>query len=84
MGFDVEAFLRGHFWTMAVAAAAVLGCLAVIARAHERARALQVASAALARARAALEERRARGLDSPLLPRLDPLEARLRRLAARS
>ena len=82
MGFDVEAFLRGHFAALAVAAAALWGCLLVAARSHERARALAETAGAVARARSRCEQRRARGFDSPLLPRLEPLEARLRRLGA--
>lgn len=81
MGFDVEALLREHFWTAAIGAAAALGCLAVLARAHERARALAETAAALVRARAGLEGRRA--LSALLLPRLDAIDDRLRRLAPR-
>lgn len=83
MGFDVEAFLRGHFATLAVAAAALWGCLLVLARAHERARALAEAAGALALARSRCEQRRARGADAPLLPRLESLEASVRRLLSR-
>jgi hypothetical protein len=81
VGFDVEAFLRGHFWALAIAAAAVAGCLAVWARMHDRARALRETGALLARVRAALEDRRGRGFDVPLLARVDALVARLRRIS---
>ena len=79
MGF--EAFLRDHVWTLAIAAMAVAGCLAVFVRMHESARALRGTAAILGRVRAALEARQARGFDVPLLPRLESLEARLRRLS---
>ncbi len=80
MGFDVEAFLREHGGTLVIAAVAIAACWAAFARMHERARALVETGAALARARASLEERRARGFDVALLARFESLEARLRRL----
>ncbi len=81
MGFDVEALLRAHLWTAAIGVAAALGCLAVLARACERARALAETSAALSRARAGLEGRRAAA--ALLLPRLDAIDSRLRALQRR-
>ncbi len=79
MGFDVEAFLGGHFGTLSVAVAALAGCFLALVRAYERARALGEAARSVSLARALLEQRG--GRPGSLLPRLGALEARLRRLA---